>query len=280
MTSRVSRLACVALLPAALAVGACDLSLGNMTGRATEEWTHTYSLSKGGEVHIGNTNGKIEVEGVDGNTVEIRAEKIAKSATEDAARELLPRIKINEDAKPDRVSIETEKISGIMIGAGFEVRYHVKAPKDAVINLTNTNGVIALTGLSGKVSAHTTNGSVTGKTLTGGMDGRTTNGSVNIDMASVGSQKISLHTTNGSVTLSLPDAAKADIDASCTNGGINVSRLDKLEITDRSRRHIEGKLNGGGTSITLETTNGAIRVRPRESGDPVDSDDKDRDKDR
>jgi Putative adhesin len=280
MTLRVSRLACVALLPAAFAVGACDLSLGNMTGRATEEWTHTYPLSKGGEVHIGNTNGKIEVEGVDGNTVEVRAEKIAKSATEDAARELLPRIKINEDAKPDRVSVETEKISGIMIGAGFEVRYHVKAPKDAVINLTNTNGVIALTGLAGKVSAHTTNGSVTGKTLTGGMDGRTTNGSVNIDMASVGSQKISLHTTNGSVTLSLPDAAKADIDASCTNGGINVSRLDKLEITDRSRRHIEGKLNGGGTSITLETTNGAIRVRPRESADPVDSDDKDRDKDR
>lgn len=276
MTSAVSRLACVALLPAALAFGACDLSLGNMTGRATDEWTHTYPLTKGGEVHIANTNGKIEVEGVDGNTVEIRAERIAKSATEDAAREMLPRIKIVEDAKPDRVSVETEKLSGILIGAGFEVRYHVKAPKDAVINLTNTNGVIALTALAGRVSAHTTNGTVTGKLMTGGLDAHTTNGAVNVDMVSVGSQKISLHTTNGGVMLSLPDTAKADIDASCTNGGINVSSLDKLEITDRSRRHIEGKLNGGGTSITLETTNGAIRLRARGGSDPTDTDDKDR----
>jgi hypothetical protein len=72
----------------------------------------------------------------------------------------------------------------------------------------------------------------------------------------------------------LPDSAKADLEASCTNGGINVSALEKLAITDKSRRHIEGKLNGGGTSIVLETTNGGIRVRPR-SGNaaPTDTDD-------
>jgi putative adhesin len=265
------------LLPAAVLFGACDMSLGNLTGRATEEWTHTYPLTAGGEVRIVNTNGKIDVEGVDGSTVEVRAEKIAKGATEDSAREMLPRIKITEEARPDRVSVVTERMGGILIGAGFEVRYHVKVPKSAVVNVANTNGVIALTNLSGKVSAHTTNGLVSGKMMTGGVDAHTTNGGVNIDMASVGTQRIALHTTNGGVTLSLPDTAKADLDASCTNGGINVSSLDKLEITDKSRRHIEGKLNGGGTSITLETTNGGIRVRPRDgNAAATDTDDKER----
>ena len=47
---------------------------------------------------------------------------------------------IKEDVKPDRVALETERMSGIMIGAGFEVRYHVRAPKSAVVNVTNTNG--------------------------------------------------------------------------------------------------------------------------------------------
>ena len=274
MARPVSQILTALVLPAALAFSACDMSLGNLTGRATEEWTHTYPLTPGGEVRIVNTNGKVDVEGVDGNTVEVRAERIAKGATEESAREMLPRLKITEDVKPDRVSVETERMGGIMIGAGFEVRYHVKAPKGAVVNIISTNGVIALTGLSGTVTAHTTNGLVSGRMMSGGVDAHTTNGAVNVDMASVGTQRIALHTTNGGVSLSLPDTAKADIDASCTNGGINVSALDKLEITDKSRRHVEGKLNGGGTSITLETTNGAIRVRPRDGSAPIDSDEK------
>lgn len=279
MAPRVSRRAGVLLvLPLAVAFGACDISLGNLTGRATDEWTHTYPLTAGGEVRIVNTNGKIDVEGIDGTTVEVRAERIAKGATEAAAREMLPRIKITEDVKPDRVSIETERMGGILLGAGFEVRYHVRAPKNAVVNVTNTNGLVTLTSLGGKVMARTTNGGVTGKGLTGGLDARSTNGMVSIDLASVGAGSISLGTTNGGVLLTLPDSAKADLSASCTNGGINVSALDKLEISERSRRRVEGRLNGGGTPISLETTNGGIRVRPREAaGTTADrADDKDR----
>src|SRR6185295_13048952 len=185
---------------------------------------------------------------VDGSTVEVKAERIARGSTEAAARELLPRIVIKEESSPDRVSLETERMSGIMIGAAFEVRYHVRAPKDAVINVTNTNGQVALTALDGKVRAHTTNGGVNGKDLTGGVDARSTNGGVTIDMASVGPDSISLRTTNGGVTLTLPDRAKATLSASCTNGGINVSALDGLDISDQSRRRVEGRLNGGGTA--------------------------------
>jgi hypothetical protein len=264
MKLRVSRRVGVLLLPLAIGLAGCDMSLGHLTARATEEWTRTYPLSPGGEVRIVNTNGKIDVEGVDGSTVEVKAERIARGATEAAARELLPRIVIKEDSRPDRVSLETERMSGIMIGVSFEVRYHVRAPKNAAINVTNTNGAVVLTSLSGKVMAHTTNGGVTGRNLTGGLDARSTNGGVSIDIAAVGPERISLHTTNGGVTLALPETAKADLSASCTNGGINVSALDKLEVSEKSRRHLEGRLNGGGTPIEVETTNGGIRVRARE----------------
>jgi hypothetical protein len=260
----VSRKVGVLLLPLVVGVAGCDMSLGHLTARAADEWTHTYPLSSGGEVRIVNTNGRIEIEGVDGSTVEVRAERIARGATEAAARELLPRIVIKEESKPDRVSLETERMSGIMIGVAFEVRYHVRAPKGAAINATNTNGAVVLTSLGGKVMAHTTNGGVTGRNLTGGLDARSTNGGVSIDFAAVGPGRISLHTTNGGVTLALPETAKADLSASCTNGGINVSALDKLEVSEKSRRHLEGRLNGGGTPIELETTNGGIRVRSRD----------------
>jgi hypothetical protein len=265
MDCAVSRRVVAFVLPLAVALAGCDASFGNLIGRATDEWTHTYPLSAGGEVRIVNTNGKVDVEGVDGSTVEVRAERIARGATEAAARELLPRIVIREDSKPDRITLETERMSGIMIGAGFEVRYHVRAPKNTVINVTNTNGQVVVNALAGKVVAHTTNGGVKGTALTGGVDARSTNGGISIEMASVGPDRISLETTNGGVTLMLPENAKATVSASCTNGGISVSGLDNFDVSEKSRRHLEGRLNGGGAPIELQTTNGSIRLRSRDA---------------
>jgi DUF4097 and DUF4098 domain-containing protein YvlB len=265
MDRAVSRCVAVLALPLVVALAGCDLSLGHLSARATDEWTHTYPLTAGGEIHIVNTNGVIEVEGVDGSTVEVRAERIAKGATEAAAKELLPRIIIREEAKPDRVSLETDRISGVMIGASVEVRYHVRAPKNAVVNVTNTNGLVSVTGLAGKVVAHTTNGGVKGSGLSGGVEARTTNGGVTIDMASVGADPIVLETTNGGVSLALPEKAKATVTASCTNGGISVGSLDNFEVSEKSRRRLEGKLNGGGTSVELHTTNGGVRLRSRDT---------------
>jgi hypothetical protein len=261
----VSRRVAVLLLPLVVSLAGCDVSLGHLSAHATEEWTHTYPLTAGGEIRIANTNGRIDVEGVDGSTVEVRAERIARGATDAAARELLPRIVIKEDVKPDRITLETERMSGIMIGAGFEVRYHVRAPKNAVVNMTNTNGQVVVNALSGKVVAHTTNGAVKGTNLTGGIDAETTNGSVSIDMASIGAERISLETTNGSLTLMLPEKGKATVSASVTNGGINVGSLDNFDVTEKARRHLEGKLNGGGTQVDLHTTNGSIRLRSRDT---------------
>ena len=279
MDVAVSRRVAVFVLPLAVALAGCDVSLGNLTARATEEWTHTYPLTAGGEVRIVNTNGRIDVEGVDGSTVEVRAERIARGATDSAARELLPRIVIKEDIKPDRITLETERMNGIMIGAGFEVRYHVRAPKNAVVNVTNTNGQVVVNALAGKVVASTTNGAVKGTNLTGGVDARTTNGSVSIDMASVGPDPVSLETTNGSVTLMLPEKAKATVSASVTNGGITVGALDNFEVTEKSRRRLEGRLNGGGTPVELRTTNGGIRLRSRDTVNTrTDTDTVDKDK--
>jgi len=255
------------LVPLTVALAACDMSLGHLAGRATEEVTHHYTLSPGGEIRIVNTNGRIEVEPSDGPDVEVRAEKIARAATDAGASELLPRITIKEEISPDRVFIQTERMSGVMIGAAFEVRYRVRAPKNTFVNVANTNGQVALTGLSGKVMARTTNGAVTGKGLSGGVEARTTNGMVNIDFASVGRDPISAKTTNGSVVISLPESAKADFSVSWTNGGVNVSPDLKVEVVEKARRRFEGRMNGGGTPIELQTTNGGIRLRTRQTAE-------------
>ena len=244
MLSRRSLSALIPLTLALFVLAGCDVSVGHLTARATEEWTRSYPLAPGGEVRIGNTNGHVDVEGVDGTTVEVRAEKIARAATDTGARELLPRIAIVENVQPDRVSIETQRMNGIMIGVSIEVRYHIRAPKQALVNVTTTNGGIGLSGLAGKIVARTTNGGV-------------------IELASLGSEPISAHTTNGGVTLFVPDSTKADISASCTNGGILVAPELTLTVSEQSRRRLEAKLNGGGTHIDLQSTNGGVRIKTR-----------------
>ena len=103
--------------------------------------------------------------------------------------------------------------------------------------------------------------------VSGGVEARTTNGMVNIDFASVGRDPISAKTTNGGVVISLPETAKADLSASWTNGGVNVSPDLKVEVVEKARRRFEGRMNGGGTTIELETTNGGIRVRTRQTAE-------------
>ena len=251
------------LLPCLVAAAALGGCVGNfaLTGHASDEWTRTYQLAPNGEIRVGNTNGRVDVEGIDGNTVEIRAERIAKATTDGAAQELLPRIKIEEDARPDRIDVHTARISGIMVGASIEVRYHVRAPKSAKLQVTNTNGIITLEGLAGAVEAHTTNGGVRASNITGSLDASTTNGGVNADFESV-QHDIRLTTTNGGVSIGLPDSAKASVVASCTNGGISVNGV-KMSVTEQSRRRLEGTMNGGGVNVELKTMNGGIRIRNR-----------------
>ena len=146
--------------------------------------------------------------------VEVRAERIARAATDAGAREMLSRMVIKEDSRPDLVSVETGRMSGIMLGVGTEVRYYVRAPKNATIDVTNGPTVRSRSPpFRARSWRSTTNGGVSGKGLSGGVDARTTNGGVSVDLASLGNDKVVLRTTNGGVTLTVPDTAKADITA-------------------------------------------------------------------
>jgi len=256
MTSRVTAIGAF-VVPLALALAACDGAF-ELAGRATDEWTRSYPLAEGGQLQISNTNGIVEIEGITGSTVDVRAERVAHATTDSAARDLLSRIVIKEDVTPARISLDSERV-GIWSGVGYEVHYHVRVPRNTVVRATTTNGRILLHALAGQTAAATTNGGISGDGLAGGITANSTNGRVELELAALGAGEVDLRTTNGQVSLTLPVDARADLDASVTNGDISVTGL-KFEPSDQSRRHVSGRINGGGTPITASTTNGAIRI--------------------
>jgi hypothetical protein len=255
------------LAPAALALVAlvasagCELAFTDLSAQSKDEWTRTYDLSATGQVELTNANGEINVEPSTDSKVHVRAERTAKAATEEAARQLLAKITIREDASADRIKLETEGPSGSFLSGGhYSVRYWLNVPAGASVKVTNTNGRVSVTDISGPVEARTTNGGVTARGLKGRVEASTTNGGVDVEVDQVHPDGIRLETTNGGVRLTLPQSAKADVRAEVTNGGIDTGTLAIEKVGEASRRHLEGRLNGGGPRIDLETTNGGIRI--------------------
>jgi DUF4097 and DUF4098 domain-containing protein YvlB len=123
----------------------------------------------------------------------------------------------------------------------------------------NSNGTITLAALKGTVNAETDNGTVVGRQLAGAVTATTTNGSVQLEMSAVAEGGIRAETVNGSVELTLPSNAKADVQATCVNGRVGMEGL-KIDGPESTRRRVEGRLNGGGPKVVLETTNGRVQL--------------------
>ena len=249
------------VVAAAVALAGCDVVVSSLSAKASAEepWSRTYSLSPTGTVEVVNGNGRITVTGGKGTQVEVKAEVVARASTDQQAREFLKQIQIREDVSADHIRLETTAPK--VHGSHAEVRYEIAVPEGVSLRLQNTNGQIHIAGVAGTVQAETTNGGVKGEALSGRVEASTTNGGVDLDMLAVPEGGIRAETTNGGVSLSLPSAAKANLRASCVNGGISVTGL--TVDGESTRRRVEGRVNGGGPTVELETTNGGVRISGR-----------------
>ena len=249
------------LITALATLSGCNLQLSTDV-EAKDEWTRSYQLTPNGTVTLKNGNGKIEVVGGDGSSVNIIAERIVKASTETAAKEQLTLIEMKEDVAEDRVSLDSST-RGISINVSRRINYKVTMPKGASLTLVSSNGDILVKNVSGKFSAEASNGRITALGLQGGTKVSTTNGVIELTFDKVGDEGITAETTNGTITLEMPKATNADLSARISNGAISNEGLD-LKVSEQSRRRLDGTLGTGGPSIRLEATNGAITVRGKD----------------
>jgi len=238
----------VAVLAAAAAGAGCEMNvadgnfnMGLASGRASETWTRSWTVTAGGRFELRNVNGGVTVQpAAAGAPLEVKAERIARSSTDEAARELLKKVEIHEEATADRVLVET------------------RAPKT-----WGRYGGIDVHGVTAPAVVRTTNGGIKGDGLAGPLEARTTNGGIDVALTAVPGA-VTLETVNGGISLAVPGATAAEIAARVTNGGIHVDDALKFEaVGEQNRRNVQGKLNGGGPRVEASTTNGGISVHAK-----------------
>jgi DUF4097 and DUF4098 domain-containing protein YvlB len=259
-----SRLAFVLL---ALASVACDVrvndkggvSLGIVDGRATDEWSRTYSLAAGGRFELENTNGNIEVLAAAGEQIEVRAERRVRAASDEAAAEILNGLKVEEQVTPELVRIRAPRFERDSFRESVGIQYRVSLPGGTTASLTTQNGNVTLQNVDGRFHAASTNGAIEARGLTGSLEASTVNGGMTVALSSL-TGDVTLTTVNGGIRVDLAEGLAARLDASTVNGGVVVSERLPLTGGGRERLRVTGDLNGGGPLIHLQTTNGGIRV--------------------
>lgn len=260
-------LALTLLVAAGSGAAACDVNIGGgdfhigvVSGRATDEWTRTYDVASGGHFEVVNVNGLVQVEQAAGAEVSVRAERTARAASDESARELLGKVVMAETRTEGGVKLETRAPKSFGRG-GVDVKYFVKVPAGIQVRARTTNGGIKLLTISNSVVASTVNGGVNGSGLRGQVEASTTNGGIDLSLDAVADGGVKAETVNGGVVVAIPRDARASVRASVVNGGLSTGDLEV--VGEKSRRRVDGALNGGGPTIVMSAVNGGVRLAGR-----------------
>lgn len=169
-------------------------------------------------------------------------------------------------------NIHVEEISGSIRGGTSHGNLHIKNISEGVrmntshgnieadrcdgaIRLTTSNGNVRLNKLKGTIDARTTHGNVDGDAVSGELNAVTSHGDIsltNLDAA------VETSTSHGNITLQLPKGKGMNLDLQ----GKKIS-VDKLENFSGSKeeKKLKGTLNGGGSIVKAETSQGNVSVR-------------------
>ena len=242
---------------------------------SADEWSKTYILSGTPDLRVETSDANIRVTTWDQNTIEAKVITTRYKIGEGG-------IRIEEHQSGNSVDLEVRYPHyNFNIGWGnHKVDIIVQMPREGKVNLRTGDGKIEIDGLKGEMDLHSGDGSenlegVDGKLRASTSDGhirangrfdeldlKTGDGHVEVRAAagSTLSTNWRLETGDGNVTLEVPGELAADVDLHTGDGHID---LDMPVTTSGKVREneVRGKLNGGGSLLTIHTGDGSIHLR-------------------
>ena len=244
-----------------------------------DEWSKTYNLTGKPDLRVETSDANIRVTTWDQKSIE--------------AKVISTRYKIGEDG----IRVE-EHQTGDSVEIGVRYPHHsfnlewgqhrvdiiIQMPREGKVNLRTGDGKIDIADLKGEMDLHSGDGSenldgVDGKLRASTSDGhirasgrfdeldlKTGDGHVEVRAAAGSSLATGwrLETGDGNVTLEVPRELAADVDFHTGDGHIDLD----MPVTNTCKireNEVRGKLNGGGSLLTIHTGDGSIHLRKSET---------------
>ncbi|MFZ0807300.1 MAG: DUF4097 family beta strand repeat-containing protein [Candidatus Sulfotelmatobacter sp.] len=243
---------------------------------SADEWSKTYTITGKPDLRVDTSDANIRVTTWDQNTI---AAKVITTGYKIGIGG--GSIHIEEHQTGDTVELNVRyPHMGVVIGwNNRKVEIIVQMPREGRVDLSTGDGKIELSGLKGEMQLHSGDGSEILDAVDGRLRANTSDGHIrasgrfdNLDLktgdgrvevrASSGSSLGTgwrLETGDGSVSLDLPADLAADVDLHTGDGHIDLD----MPITTEGKIHegqLHGKLNGGGSLLTIRTGDGSIHL--------------------
>ncbi len=240
-----------------------------------DEWSKTFSLTGKPDLRVETSDANIRVYTWDQNTIEAKVITTHYKIGDGG-------IRVEDHQNGDTVEIEVRyPHHNLTFGMGsHRVDIDIHMPREGRVNLHTGDGKIEVTSFKGEMDLRSGDGSqlidaVDGKLRATTGDGhirangrfdelelKTGDGPVEVRAAAGSSLNAGwrLETGDGSVTLEIPETLAADVDLHTSDGHID---LDIPVTTEGKLREndVHGKINGGGSLMTIRTGDGSIHLR-------------------
>lgn len=240
-----------------------------------DEWSKTYTLTGKPDLRIGTSDANIRVTTWDQNSIEAKVITSRYKIGEGG-------IRVDERQTGNSVEIEVHfphRAFNIEWGS-HRVEIIVQMPREGNVNLRTGDGKINVAGLKGVMDLHSGDGSENLDSVDGKLHAETGDGHIqangrfdelelktgdgHVDVRATAGSTLAanwrLETGDGSVSLELPPALSADVDLHTSDGHIDLDMPITTEGNIRDNE-IHGKLNGGGSLLTIRTGDGSIHLR-------------------
>jgi len=233
-------------------------------------------LSKPGEkgkLQVESHNGTVKVSAYSGPTVKVKMIKYSKKVERESGKDGMRLLSsggfnVQAEERNNTVKVETE-------GWNNRIDFEIQVPANFSLDVqTYNNGAIEIEGVNGEHSIESYNGPITLNNVGGSASASTYNGAIKATFNNITANTPMIFTTyNGDVDLTVPSGTKLstkmktfrDIFTDFENFALQKTTPQKSKEGNgykvKYEDWVEGKLNGGGAEVTMETRNGNIYIR-------------------
>jgi len=240
-----------------------------------EQWNKTYKVGAAPVLMVTTNDASIEVHGGGAGTITANLETRGISVMGND-----PEMRITESQSGDNVTILAKQREGHWcIGCTRSAHFDITVPTGTKLVLHTSDGSLKVFDIKAPADLHSSDGSIEVRGFDGVLHARTSDGSIrasgrfddlsldssdgSITLEVARGSKVStdwkIRTSDGSVRATLPDDLAADVSLSTGDGSIH-SELSINDVHTRSKRSMEGKLNGGGRMLEIHTSDGSIQL--------------------
>jgi len=130
------------------------------------------------------------------------------------------------------------------------------------LRLGSSDGNVVIRRASGTLEARGADGHMTIDGQFTGVQLHTSDGNLDFTLAPGSQLKAAsrIESSDGHVTVHVPSTLAADLDITTSDGHVDCSLPMTMDHYDSRGKHLQGRMNGGGTPLSVHTSDGNVRI--------------------